>query len=527
MSKLFDSMERENNYTYTENSALTHKSSLNANVDFFAMGSSLRTRTEEEKISLFENAYGEDPLVALKNLFYSRDIRGGQGERQTFRDIMVEFYSSNDSATRGLSVQIKKNLLFLFPEYGRWDDLIYVINQPSVREEYRKYAYEFIIEMQYHLDLERAQKEESISLLSKWLPSINASSKETKRMACITMQYLGLNAAKYRKSLSVLRRHLDVVERKIHSKKYSEINYESVPSKATIQYRKAFMRNDASRFGDYVKAVSEGRAKINAGTLYPYDILKNVYDLFGGAYNLQNSIHSSLRRELQHLENAWNNLPNYLENSDDNVLVVADVSGSMFPEAIAVSTSLALYTAERNKGTFHNQFLTFSGNPELVKLNKHDSFLTRVKKIMGSNWGMNTDLQKTFDLILYSAVKAKVPKKEMPSTVVIISDMEFDSAIAYTNSYKKDSTNFEAIKKKYFESGYQMPKIVFWNVESRNNQSPVTKDERGVILASGRSPVVLKHALNGEDINPEEFMLQVLNSERYQNVENAITETLK
>lgn len=524
MSKLFDAMKEVSNFTYTENSALTHKSSLSANVDFFARGSALRDRPLNQKIELFEKAYSENPILALKNLFYSRDVRGGQGERQTFRDIMTEFYSIGVTNKDSCKYKIRESLLFLFSKYGRWDDLIYVINQPSVKEAYKNYAYCMVIMPQFRIDLDRAQKGEKISLLGKWLPSINASSKETRRMARATMYYLDMSPAEYRKNLSFLRKHLDVVERKIHSNNYSEIDYESVPSKASIQYRKAFLRKDTARFTDYMSKVASGNSKMNTSTLYPYDILKKVLGLFGnvlyaGAYTHSNLTEEKLA-ELQHLENAWNNLPNYLEDKTENVLVVADTSGSMYPDAITVSVSLALYTAERNKGLFHNQFLTFSGNPELVQFSDDDDFLSKINKTTNSSWGMNTDLQKTFDLILNSAVKNKISIEEMPSTLVIISDMEFDSA---TDLYEEDKTNFETIQRKYKQFGYKMPKLVFWNVNARNNQSPVTKDERGVVLASGRSPVVLKHVLNAEEINPEEFMLQVLNSERYRDIEFAFS----
>lgn len=475
----------------TENGDLSYNTTGQALLDFFATGGALRSRPDSEVIRIFTNAFAEDGVNTLKALFYFRDIRGGQGERRLFRTITRDLANSDPKLT--------VSLLPLFSEYGRWDDLLALWDTNSqVREEVFRIVVDQLTE-----DGNNYTIGQPISLLAKWMPSANTSSKETRKLAKAIIKEMGIGEKRYRQQLSALRSRLKVVEKDMSANKWTAIKYESVPSKAMLNYRKAFSKHDADGFQKYLDSVEKGEVTIKATTLYPYEL----YD--------------RARSGDRVVEEQWKALPNYVKE-DENALVMADVSGSMFGgygttvSPISVSVSLAIYFAERNKGVFKDHFMTFSARPQLQKITA-TTLAGKVKQLNQAHWDMNTDLGLALDTILQTAIKHKVPQEELPKRLYIISDMEFDSCVrGGSGTYGNAKANFAA-------AGYQIPEVVFWNVSARNDTFPVQK-EPGVSLVSGFSPSLFGQLVAG--LTPAEQMMQILSKERYKPVEEAIKQLL-
>lgn len=347
------------------------------------------------------------------------------------------------------------------------------------------------------------------SLLGKWLKSENTSSKESRRLGRKTREYLGYTAKEYRKILSQLRKKINIVETLMTSNKWEEIEYSNLPSKAGLQYRNAFRKHDEKRYGEFLESLANGEVKVNSSTLFPYELVRKV-DCGYYADRNNDDLYNGM----------WDNLPNYLEDCEDNSIAVVDVSGSMSGLPMEVAISVGLYLAERNNGSFHNHFITFESNPNLLEV-KGSNFCERVRNIMKAPWGGSTNILATFDLILNTAVKNKLPQSEIPSRLFIISDMEFDAArgcgYGYYRNTKSDDrkTLFQRIESKWKAKGYKMPKLVFWNVASRNDISPMTMDDNGVQFVSGCSPSIFTSVMKGEFLSPYDLMLEVINSERY------------
>ncbi|MBQ3993594.1 MAG: DUF2828 family protein, partial [Erysipelotrichaceae bacterium] len=370
-------------------------------------------------------------------------------------------------------------------EYGRYDDLVYLVD----------YAPETIVPLLYERliqDIQNKKAGESVSLLAKWLPSINASNADTIKKGKYLAKCFGMSEKQYRKTLSDLRAYLDVVEVKMSNDRFDQIDYGSVPSKAMNNYRKAFLRQDEERFNAYLAQVAKGKANINASILYPYDIVEKY--LNGDPCD-------------EVLEAQWKALPDYVDG-DKRFLVMADVSGSMYGRPMATSVSLAIYFAQRNKGPFANTFMTFSSRPELVTL-KGENLFEQVRYVSNADWAMNTNVEAAFDLILKTAVKNRVSKEVLPTSIVIISDMEFDRCS------NPDWTFYDTMKAKYQNFGYELPNIVFWNVNSIKNTYQASFDRKGVQLASGSSATVFASLTEGKDMTPYDYMCSVLNAKRY------------
>lgn len=470
-------LKKETNYTETENLAKTHKTTTSSLLDFFALGGALRKRKEDEIKLLFSNAFLENDTLALKALFYFRDIREGQGERRTFRVIIN--YLANEYPDRMIK------LIKFIPHFGRWDDL-FILFDTKVEKEMINFVHE-----QFDEDL----KINSVpSLLGKWMPSINTSSYKTVAIAKKLAKALHFNHKEYRKHLADLRNRIKIVEKLISTNKWNKIEYDKLPSKAGLKYRKAFSKHDCERYGEYLEAVKKGKKKINVKTLYPYDIAEKILNDY---------------EDDDALNVMWSNLPNYVKE-DENALVVADVSGSMQGRPMAISVSLALYFAERNKGKFANHFITFSAKPDLVEI-KGKNIIEKIRNISNAHWDMNTDIEAVFKLILDTAVKYKLPQKEMPEKIYIISDMEFDSCVE-----NNDLTNFQNAKKMFEDKDYKLPQLVFWNVDARNNQFPITIADGNVQLVSGASPILFKQILSG--ISAYDLMIKILSSDRYKDI---------
>ena len=492
-------LEEEDNYTKTENFALTFRSTKSSLLDFFAMGGALRQRDEADIVRLFIKAFNEDSLLALKCLFYFRDIREGQGERRTFRTIL------NFLGTNYPNLVLKN--FEIIPEFGRWDDL-YALVDTKIERQMFEYLYN---------QLQADNEAEFPSLLAKWIKSENTSSANTRELARRTRKAFGMSHKEYRVILSFLRSKLNIVERQMCAKQWKEIDYSKIPSKAGLIYNKAFRKHDEEGYQKFLDEVKEGKTKINVSTLYPYDILRKVVND---------------PQSVEECDLMWKNQKNWIEGSEEKTLVVCDTSGSMFPgftvrksvDPIYVAVSLAMYFGERNKGVFRDKFITFSENPRLQSIVRGNIF-EKWASLSKADWDGNTNLQKVFDLILYTARKHKVPQYEMPDKIYIISDMEFDRCCIFEEGYgnrygrHSDITNFEGIKRLYEKAGYKLPALVFWNVESRHDNVPIKKDERGVILCSGSSPSTFKHLMKSiDDLTPFNLMLDVLNSPRYDSV---------
>lgn len=483
MSKRFlNALQNNTNYTLTENAAVARATTGSELLNFFSVAGALRSRSEGDIVRLFDNAWGEDPQYALKAAFYFRDIRGGQGERRTFRAIL-KYLASNPESKEWL----RKNL-HLVPEYGRWDDLFVLIDT-----EFEKDVFELIKKQ-----LKADAKSENPSLLVKWLPSENASSDETKRRALKLIRYLGITPRTYRKSLSHCREKINVLERKLSAGEWKDVNYEHVPSQANLLYRKAFKRHDADRYAQFIELARQGKVEIKSGVLYPYDIVRKCNE---------NDYDSEAT-----LDALWKHLPDYCEGTKENAIVVADVSGSMYGLPICISVSLAIYLAERNKGVFHNKFITFSAKPTLQDV-KGSTILKKVKNLNDAHWDMNTDVEAVFRLLLRTAVTNKISNDEMVKKLYIISDMEFDSACG-----RQDVTLFNKIREDYKKVGYDMPFLVFWNVSSRNDQFPMSMDDRGFLNVSGASPSIFKNLMKNQYKSAYDFMIDVLDSPRYEAV---------
>lgn len=484
-------LKKEANKTTTENGANTYISTGSDCLDMFAAIGALRQAEEGRILTYFDKAWAEDRDTAMKILFYARDVRGGLGERRIFRIILKHLSVKNPQS-------VIKNLEHL-AEYGRYDDLLVLIETPC-EQPFISY-----IKSQLEKDLQAIEEENgNVSLLAKWLPSVNASSQETKDIAKKIAKMLGMRESHYRHTLSALRAKIDIIENYLREMDY-HFDYEKQPSRAMYCYRKAFIRNDMDRYQRFITKASKGEAHINTGTLYPYDIIAPLVTDF--------RISNITRLELQAMDATWNALPDY--TNAKNSLVVIDGSGSMYwnvsPSPAAVALSLGIYFAERNKGRFQNHFITFSEHPRLVEIKGRD-IAEKVTYCSKFNEVANTNIQAVFDLILNTAKKHHLGQEEMPERLYIISDMEFDACVV-----KGNKTNFEEAKKKFRKNGYSLPEIVFWNVASRTHQNPVRMNEQGVSLVSGCSPRLFEMVSSGK-ASPYEQMRTILESERYQKV---------
>ena len=483
-------LEKQLNTTQTDNGAKAFKSTLDLNLDLFGKISASRSNPESI-VPLYLRALEEDPETALRILFNSRDIRGGQGERNVFRHLLLN-----------TPFEIREKIIPLIPIYGRWDDLFVLDGCIDWKR-----VVDFVISKLNH---DNDPETEHPSLLAKWMPSINASSKKTKALGKQFAKRMNLSEKEYRVMLSNLRKKIDLVEHKMCSNNWSEIEYSKVPSKAGLMYRKSFIKHDLDRYNQFMLSAVKLENKVNASALYPYEIAEKVTKAY---------THVDPTEELV-LQAFWQNLPDYMDGKSFKGLVVADTSGSMTSaignvKPIDVSISLAIYIAERNAGVWKNKFITFSENPEMQTI-IGDTIVDKIKNLSKADWGYNTDLIAVFKSILKAAKADSVAPEDMPEKIFIISDMQFDQAC---NSNTR--TNFEQIKKNYAKYNYKMPDLIFWNVNGSANV-PMTIHDTGTCLVSGCSPSILSAVLSGEVISPIDILKQAVYTERYDPVGEAI-----
>lgn len=480
---MLEAIKQEANRTYTENGAVSYVTTGSDCLDLFATIGALRSAQEQEIQNRFLRAYTENPDLAMKTLFFARDVRGGLGERKVFR-VCLQWLARNAPAS------VRKNIAYV-AEFGRWDDLLCLLDTPCEKDALER------IGKQLEDDLNALDIGDDVSLLAKWLPSVNASSARTVAYAKRIARFLGMTDSAYRKTLVKLRQRIRIIENNLREKDYT-FDYAKQPSKAMYKYRKAFFRNDGQRYGEFLSRVSRGEAQLHTGTLTPYEIINPLF------FNTVSD------QEANAIDVTWKAQEDF--TGGENALVVIDGSGSMYcrtdPMPAAVALSLGIYFAERNTGTFRNHFITFSENPRLVEI-QGDTILEKVRYCHAFNEVANTNIQRVFELILQAAVKNRVPQSEMPAKLYIISDMEFDSC-----TRGAELTNFEYAKKIFAEAGYSLPRVIFWNVQSRNAQQPVTQNEQGVALVSGCTPRIFSMLSSGI-LSPLGYMLDILGADRY------------
>lgn len=501
MNSFLNNLKENTNFGLTENSAVKRLSTTSAVFDMFAMGGAYRKRSEADTILLFKNALEEDESLAMKCLFYQRDIRGGQGERKFFRICFRWLCDAHSNIA-------ERNLIHL-PEYGRWDDMFYSTEGTKLEEK----AFE-ILKAQLKLDLDC----KTPSLLGKWVPSENASAHETKRVANKFRKYLKMTHKQYRVMLSTLRERINIVERLMSANEWDKIEFDKIPSRAGLIYKNAFARRDiiAKKYETFVKS---DETKVNAKTLYPYDI---AHDAFHCGYLDLNS------PERVALQKYWDALPNYYGNNKENGLAIVDTSGSMTGKPLDAAVALGAYVAEKAHGPFANHFITFSSEPELVKFEGVD-IVDKFNRAKRASWSMSTNLKAVFDMLLATAKKNKTKAEDMPERLYIFSDMEFDECISFSekehrgwygfwedqvNGQKEVETLLEGIAKQWAAAGYELPQVVFWNLDCRQNNIPMLKGRFAYV--SGLSPVMIEQILSG--IDGYDLMLAKLCSDRYKDI---------
>ena len=483
------------NVSITENGAIGYKTTGKKLVDLNFAVASLRNASDSDILAKYLDAFVENPELALRWLFFARDVRGGLGERRLFRVVINNLACSNPN--------LVCKLVPLIAEYGRYDDLL-VLLEDGVPDRVQTCVLDYI-KKKFEEDVHNYATNNSVSLLPKWIPSVNSSNKKRNAIGKRIAKYCELTEGQYRKSLSALRKYLDVTEVKMSANKWDKIKYESVPSKANLNYKDAFLRHDEERRKEFLDKVNKGESKINSSVLYPHEIVSKYCSMDWGSVEL-NEYDASL-------EALWKNLPD-LVNSDKSILVVGDGSGSMFmnttPSPIYVSWALSIYFAERLKGAFANKYIIFSSRPNMVEIRPELSLRDKIAVTMKNTDCSNTNIEKTFDLILNTAIENHCKQEELPSTVLIISDMEFDSCTYRVNQ----KTLFKNIEDKFATYGYKMPKLVFWNVALRTGTIPVKENDAGVVIVSGFSTNICKMVLSNK-LDPFEILVEQLMNKRY------------
>lgn len=478
MNALIKGLATEENKTTTKNGSPALKSSTNPIVDmFYGVGS---CQDQQRIVELFEKAYHEDQDLAIRVMLYVRDIRGGMGMRQAFRTILTHMANKMP--------KVAMNLIPLVPKFGRWDDLYALFGTPLEQHA--------VFYWGYHLT-------KGDKLASKWAPRVKSSNKDKAKK--IT-KMLGLTPKEYRKLVAG---NTEVVETLMSDHKWDDINFNTIPSVASARYQKAFMTRVEDRYTKYRDALINGEkgTKINAGAIFPHTVIS-----------------ACKHGEESIAEAQWKSLPDYMKDCKYNILPMVDVSGSMGVDisgnttALEVAIALGIYTSERTAGEFKDKFITFDSTPTFVDLSGL-SLATKVTRMDNSPWGMSTNFNKAFHMILDVAVANNVPQTDMPEIMIVFSDMQFDRAEAGYRGYAQSatpSTNHEQLKLSYESAGYVKPIIVYWNLAG-DPTVPVTSDEFGTIMISGFSPAVMSAVLsmNLDDISPISLVKHAVCGERY------------
>lgn len=484
---LAEALEKQTSYTHTENGALAFNKTTSKVLDFFALAGALRN-DEERALHLFNAAFDENPYLAVKALFYARDVRGGLGERKIPKLLLNHLAQEHPE-------WVEANIE-LIPYFGRWDDLLVLLDTPVEDKMFS------LLRATLKNDVKASKSGKPFSLLAKWLPTPNSGSKNTASIGRRVAKGIIANKSEYIqycKTLASLRKQLALPEIAMAAKRYEDIEYSKIASRAMLFHKDAFKKNDAERFDAYLESVKSGNAKMNTGSLVPYNI-----------------IHDVVRRDnvTDELQLMWDNLPNYIEGDETNILCMCDTSASMTWDGgrpYEVACGLGIYFAERNHGVFHNKFITFSTEPTFVDISAGGKRLAKKINIYRhANWAGSTDIGAAMKLILDAAVKGHVAPKDMPKALIIISDMEFNAC-----SSKNNKTFIEKYKSKFEAKGYSLPDVIFWNVNSRNAVYHAQKNDCGVQLVSGENPSVFRQVIDNIGKNPYDSMVATLSQERY------------
>ena len=506
MNMFMDGLQNAANYTYTENGAITHKTTKSDLLDMFALGGSYRKRSDDDVKLLVRKAFKENPVYALKCLFYLRDVRGGQGERRFFRVAIKDLVSVDADAVR-------RNLQFI-PEFGRWDDL-YVFVGTALEADAMK-----IMKDQLELDVQC----KTPSLLAKWMKSENTSSRDSQHLGDVTRRYLGMSHKQYRKTLSILRARINVLERLMSEGRWDEIEFDKIPSKAGMKYKNAFARHDLERAKNenvqtYADFAKDATKKVNASVLNPVDIADQIFKYNGWGYRSNPSETDRLM-----WQKYWDNQKDYYNGRQENGIAIVDVSGSMSGQPMNAAVSMGAYIAERGKGPFKDHFITFSSNPALVRFEGVDIY-DKFQRARQADWGGSTNIEATFDMMLNVARQNHVPASDMPQTLYIFSDMEFNACMSCgarsTDRWGYGSringgeagvnTLLEGIAQKWARYGYELPRVIFWNLDARQDNIPALGGRFSYI--SGFSMAMIEEVLSGED--GYSLMMKKLNTDRY------------
>lgn len=493
-----EAINNETKWTRTENGAVALNTTSNACLDLFGTIGALRGANEARITRLFEEAYKENPLLATKILFYARDIRGdkettGLGERKVFRTILKYAALHHPEC-------IRPNL-DLIGIYGRYDDLYELIGTPLEDDMW------IAMKKQFEEDKINLEKGNVISLLAKWIKTADASSEKTKQLGIKTAIKLGYSVFEFKRIVRAMRRHLRVVEGLMSTNQWDKIKYSEVPSRAMMIYRNAFKRHDEERFNLFAQKAVTGEEKINSATLYPYDIIEKYSSRGYWCRNYYDGSHLSETEE-NILQAQWDALPNCVEVGT-NAIVIADTSGSMSGRPMDTAVGLAIYFAQRNTGAYHNLWMNFSSSPSFQRV-QGKTLKQILSNINYSNWSGSTNCEAAFDLILNTAIRNKVSPDEMPKSLIIVSDMEFDFCGG------RRWTFYENMRAKYIQYGYEIPTIIFWQVNSRHDVFHADANHKGVILCSGQSTGTFKNLIGSIGMTPSQYMLKILNSARYE-----------
>lgn len=500
MNKFMNGLVDATNFGYTENGAIKHLTTKSNLLDMFAMGAAYRNRSDEDCILLFKKALEENEVYALKCLFYLRDVRGGQGERRFWRVCMKWLAKTKPEVAR-------RNLIHT-ALFGRWDDLYVFVGTPLEKDALE------IMKNQLALDVEC----KTPSLLAKWLKSENTSSGESRRLGNITRTYFGMSHKQYRKTLSILRERINVLERLMSAGKWDEIEFDKIPSKAGMKYKNAFARHDfereqAKNVQTYAEFAKDETKTVNAKTLYPYECVEEAFKCC--RYAMDNTQRLMTNK-------YWDNLADYINGATFNGMAIVDTSGSMMGTPMNVAISLGMYCGEKAKGPFANHFITFSSNPTFIEIEGAD-FCDKVQRMSRADWGGSTNVEAAFDLMLKTAVNSGCTQDDIPQNLIIISDMEFDGCVTCgpvsdsrwgggNRVGRNNTTLFENIEAKWARYGFKMPHLIFWNVDARQNNIPMLGNGP-VSYVSGFSPSIFETILSGK--TGYELMMEKLDSERY------------
>lgn len=500
MNELLRNLKNDTNYTLTENGGITHKSTLNKVLDMFAFGGAMRNRSDEDVILTFKEAYKEDATLALRCLFYLRDVRGGQGERRFFR-VCIKWLANYNP-------EEMEHLIPLIAEYGRWDDLFELFDT-KCEDAMKGYVFYVLSKNENHL-------------LYKWMPSINTSSKNTQERGRKLAREFGMTEKQYRLMLSEGRKACYLVETLMSQQRWNEIEFQKLPSRAGLLYKNAFMRREETR-ERYAEFIKDEKTTVHAATLNPVDIAHQIFHCYNPS-------------QIERLawQKYWDNLPDYYHGKFEPGIAVVDVSGSMTGTPMEAAVSMGAYIAERGNGPFQNHFITFSDNPELVEFSGID-IADKFNRAKRADWGGSTNIEAVFNLLLNTGRRHHVSPEDMPKTIYIFSDMEFNSCMTANNSLKLgwsryrylDSNGINTVIEEQIEKwkayGYKTPRVIFWNLDARQNNIPAIGD--GFSYISGFNMNMIEQILSGED--GVSLMLKKLNDDRYSDIHSIFNRKVK